>query len=128
MLTEETITTPDEIPNEMYEIENLSPGITIGLDKNLLSVTEQRSSRSRGIEFNNESTVTQSSTLLIIIIITGGLLLFICMLTCVIAKVKKKNYKTITISKKDVECCTINRPLLSMCEQKDSTSSSCCQN
>lgn len=117
------LTTPGKIPNEMYEIENTPSGKIIELDESLPAGKERLSSR--GIQINNIS--TQPSLLLIILITTGSLIILICLITCIIAKVRKKNYKT--LSKKDVECCTtVNRPLLSMCEEKGSSSSACCQN
>ncbi|XP_051166880.1 uncharacterized protein LOC127285107 isoform X2 [Leptopilina boulardi] len=115
VLAEEIITTSGKIPNKMYEIET-TPQVSI-------IKLEQHLPRSRGIEVKNE-TDAQPSVLFVIVIITGSLIIFICMITCIIKKVKKKNYKT--LSKKDVEYCTLNRPLLSMCEEKDS--SVCCQN
>ena len=128
------ITTPGKIPNEMYDIENTSfePEATSTLDvtvfnsiSNSHTITEEHISASDKIIDTKESEIAEPSILLIVGIIIGTLLLFGCIVACAISRAKR-NYDQ--LNNKDVEYNAADRPLLSRCKRKDSSTSNCCRN
>lgn len=119
------ITTLGKIPNEMYYLEDTTPGGKVAAyDTQLHTMLDNDHTKLVSIETEKSEGYMERSTLLLVLLTALLIILLLCCITaCIIAKSKSKHT---LFTRSDVECspeCSgVNLPLLGLDKTSDTTS------